>query len=151
MIDEIGTVVEARDEELAVRIDVAGSCGSCPIKDYCYGNERVVWMPKKEAIRVGEQVRFSVSNFSVLKISALVYGIPLISLIAGIVIGYLVFFRSLADDPKILLAVFTGAVFFALAAYAVSRLDKTQKNRLLYSVVRLEHSSRYSQKDDFSK
>lgn len=135
MIDEYGIVTKAEDGKLEVRVTAPGACDSCPIHDSCYASGNVVSVPQQGGFRVNDQVRFSITNASVLKISALVYGLPLIGVLAGIVVGYLVLFRSMADDPRILASVGLGVVLFLAAGYVVSRLDRVIKNRLNYDIV----------------
>jgi hypothetical protein len=61
--------------------------------------------------------------------------------LGGILLGYLWLFRSFADDPKTLLSFGLGVLFFAAAGFGVSRLDRTIRNRLTYTVVRAEPST----------
>ena len=136
MIDEYGIVTKAEDGKLEVRVTAPGSCDSCPIHDNCYASGNVVSVPQQGDFRVNDQVRFSISNASVLKISALVYGLPLIGVLAGIIAGYLLLFRSMADDPRILASVGLGISLFLAAGYIVSRLDRVMKSRLSYDIVR---------------
>lgn len=142
MIEEQGQVTNIEDGRLAIKVTTPGSCDSCPIHDNCYAGGRVVWVPAPEEIRVNDHVRFSITNTSVLKLSALVYGAPLVGVLAGILLGDLWLFRSFADDPKTLLSFGLGVLFFAAAGFGVSRLDRTIRKRLTYTVVRAEPSTR---------
>ncbi len=134
MIDEYGIVTKADDGKLEVRVTTPGACDSCPIHDSCYASGNVVSVPQQGDFRVNDRVRFSISNASVLKISALVYGLPLLGVLAGIVVGYLLLFRSMADDPRILASVGLGVALFLGAGYIVSRLDRVIRNRLSYDI-----------------
>lgn len=136
MIDEYGIVTRSAGGKLAVKVISPGSCDSCPIHDNCYASGKVVWVPQTGGIAVNDHVHFSITNGSVLKISALVYGLPLLGVLAGIILGYLVLFRSLGDDPRILASVGLGILLFLAAGFVVSRLDAMIKNRLSYEVVK---------------
>lgn len=136
MIDEYGIVTQSAGGKLAIKVISPGSCDSCPIHDNCYSSGQVVWVPRREGLRVNDHVHFSITNASVLKISALVYGVPLLGVLGGIILGYLLLFRSLADDPRILSAVGLGVILFLAAGFLVSKLDAKLKDRLSYSVVR---------------
>ena len=138
MIDEYGIVTNETTDRLEVQVTTPGACDSCPIHDNCYGAGKTVWMPKQEGIGAGDHVRFSISNTSVLKISALVYGIPLLAVLAGILGGYLWLFRSLSSDPKTLLSVAVGAALFVLSGFVISRLDPRIRNGLSYSIARAD-------------
>jgi positive regulator of sigma E activity len=136
MIDEYGIVTQTAGGKLAVKVISPGSCDSCPIHDNCYSSGKVVWLPRQEGIEVNDHVHFSISNASVLKVSALVYGVPLLGVMGGIILGYLLFFRSLADDPRTLASVGLGVILFLAGGFLVSRLDASLKKRLSYNVVR---------------
>ncbi len=128
-MDEVGTVIEERRQELRIQVDVATACDSCILSSNCYANEGKLWVPKKKGIKVGDRVRLGSVDGSVLKISALVYGLPLVSLISGILTGYLLFFHAFADDARILLSALSGGILFALSAVFISRQDKALKRR----------------------
>ncbi|HUX19632.1 MAG TPA: SoxR reducing system RseC family protein [Spirochaetia bacterium] len=141
MIDEYGIVTRTAGGKLAVKVISPGSCDSCPIHDNCYSSGKVVWLPRQEGIGVNDHVHFSISNASVLKVTALVYGVPLLGVMGGIILGYLLLFRSLADDPRTLASVGLGVFLFLAGGFLVSRLDAILKNRLSYSVVRAKAPS----------
>ena len=136
MIEECGVVVEVQENEIAVRIDPETSCDACPVRENCYGNDRIVWVPRERGVRVADPVRLSIGGTSVLGLSALIYGVPLGALVMGIVGGYLFFFRSMAEDPRILLAMATGGAIFGLAAFVVSRIGGRLNGRIEYLLQR---------------
>lgn len=140
MIDEYGTVTNETRDRLEVQVTTPGACDSCPIHDNCYGAGKTVWLPKQDGIGRGDRVRFSISNGSVLKISALVYGVPLLAVLAGILAGYLWLFRSMPSDPKTLLSVAVGAALFLASGFVISRLDPHIRDGLSYSITRADAS-----------
>lgn len=144
MIDEQGRVTNIIDGKLAIEVTTPGACESCPVHGNCYASGRLVWVPARDGIRINDHVRFSISNTSVLKISALIYGIPFAAVIGGILLGYLWLFRSFADDPKTLVSFGLGVLFFAAAGFAVSRLDRGLRNKLVYTIVRSTPSEDHS-------
>ncbi|HUZ17419.1 MAG TPA: SoxR reducing system RseC family protein [Spirochaetia bacterium] len=142
MIDEYGVVVQDKGGKLAIEIGAEGSCAACPVHDNCYQNGNVLWVPRSEEIgsghlRIGDHVHFTVANASVLKVSALVYGVPLVAVLAGIAVGYLWLFRSFAENPRVGMSVLIAAALFVLSGVFISRLDKAMKSRMVYSVERL--------------
>lgn len=138
MIDEQGQVTNIVDGKLAIKVTSSGSCESCPIHGNCYSSDQLVWVPAKEGIRVNDHVRFSILNTSVLKMSTLVYGLPLVAVFAGILLGYLWIFRSFGSDPKSLLSFGMGVLFFFTAGFVVSRLDRNMRGKLQYAVTRVQ-------------
>lgn len=138
MIDEYGIVRNETNDRFEVEVTTPGACESCPVHDNCYGAGKRVWLPKQDGISPGDRVRFSISNASVLKISALVYGIPLGAVLGGILAGYLWLFRALASDPKTLLSVLVGAGLFLASGFAISRLDPRIRKGLSYSIARAD-------------
>lgn len=140
MIDEYGVVTQERGGKLAIRVVTPGTCESCAIHDNCYASGKVVWIPKQEGIQVHDHVRFSIANTSVLGLSALVYGIPLLAVLGGILLGYLLLFRSVSGDAKVLFSVFLGVALFVASGFVISRLEHRIKRGLAYSVVRVDSS-----------
>jgi positive regulator of sigma E activity len=136
MIDEYGIVTKISAGKLAIRITAPGTCESCPIHDNCYTSGKVIWVPKQEGIGINDHVRFSITNTSVLKLTALVYGIPLAAVLGGILLGYLWFFRTFGSDPRILASVGLGVFLLLLAGFGISKLDRLIGKRLAYKVVR---------------
>ena len=141
MIGEYGKVVRTTGDGLEVRVLAPGACDSCPIHDSCYSSGKLVWLPQQQGLGVDDYVRFSITNASVLKISALVYGLPLLGVLGGILVGYLWLFRSFASDPKTLLSVALGVALFLASGFLVSRLDSRIKNRLSYTITPAEPPS----------
>jgi positive regulator of sigma E activity len=134
MIEERARVEKLSDKEMELRIIVPGECDKCGVKDNCYGNNRVISVPKRPGLVIGDEVDLSIRNISVLKMTGLIYGIPLIGLIVGLFSGYFLFFRSFTEDPRILLSVSVCVVCFFLAGSLVSRLEKRAGKRLEYCI-----------------
>lgn len=137
---EYGVVVDELGGEIAVEVTSTGACDSCPIHDTCHAAEQVVWIPKKDDIHVGDHVHFSIGHGSPLKISALVYGVPLFALLAGTMAGYLVFFSRLADDTRALLSFAAGIGLTGIAGFVISRFDAKLRNSLQTCFFRLERT-----------
>ena len=138
MINEYGVVTQVSAGKLAVKITTPGACESCPIHDNCYSSGKVVWVPQPAGVGINDHVRFSITNTSVLKLTALVYGIPLAAVLGGIILGYLWLFRALENDPRILASVGLGVFLFLLAGFGISKLDRLIGKRLAYEVVRTD-------------
>ncbi len=134
MIEEDGVVVGASDNELAIRIDPEGSCDGCPVRENCYANGRIVRVPLQPGVAVDDRVRLSIRNASVLQISALVYGAPLVALVVGIAAGYLLLFPSFPEDARILLSVAIGGALFALSALFVGRTGRRINAKLEHRI-----------------
>lgn len=143
MIDEYGVVVEEQDGKIAVEVGAEGSCEACPVRNACYQNGTIVWIPRNEesgalAVRRGDHVHFTVENTSVLKVSALVYGVPLVAVLAGILGGYLWLFRALPENPRVGLSFLVAVALFVLSGFLIVRIDRRSKERLVYTVRRIE-------------
>lgn len=137
MIEEEGRVVGVARGKLEIEVTSPGACESCPVHSSCYSAGKTVHIPLEQGIARGDRVRFSIVNASVLKLSAVVYGTPLVGIIAGIVLGELWLFRGLADDPKTLLSFALGVLLFAGGGFFVSRIDRRWRKRIVYTVKKI--------------
>mgnify|MGYP006303972445 CR=1 FL=1 len=98
MIEERARVEKLSERDMELRIIVPGECEKCGVKDNCYGNNRHITVPKRPGLDIGDEVDLSIRNISVLKMTGLIYGIPLIGLIVGLFSGYFLFFRAFTEE-----------------------------------------------------
>ncbi|MCJ7554304.1 MAG: SoxR reducing system RseC family protein [Ignavibacteriaceae bacterium] len=91
---EEGIVKEAKDGIAIISIQDSGKCEECTAKIYCKpGNSegRNLTVRDPFGVHPGDKVRVSIKGSKILSASFLLYGIPLILLLAGIFIGMEVF------------------------------------------------------------
>ena len=117
---EVGEVIEINGEEILVRHQRTGACASCKIcargKDE---NEMIMRARNACDAAVGDFVEIELQEGALIKAVAMAYGIPLVAIIAGFAIGYLIGGEFVA---------FTIGIIFMILAYASMKiLEKSGK------------------------
>ena len=127
VVREVGGTGSAR---YGIEITVPGVCDRCAIKDNCYGAGSMVWASADEDLRPGDEVRLDMERGTVLKATAWVYGIPLVAVFAGTLVGHRWLFASYAEEPRVLLSFGLGVGLMLAAGFALSRLNEWVGRRL---------------------
>lgn len=90
ILEEHGVVLETSAGLAVVRIERAADCEECSAKLFCQttpASERVLTIRDDVGVAVGDAVEIHVRGSSVLRASLLLYGVPLVLLLAGVVAG----------------------------------------------------------------
>lgn len=119
-MEEHGIVVQKKERTAVIRAERTTSCDSCASKKSCHsgsgaGGEILIEAEDMVGAKVGDRVVFSVSAGSVLKAGVLVYLVPVLSFIAGVVLGQTFISGALPGFNADLVAGATGLVFLVLA------------------------------------
>lgn len=85
-----GTVIKTDGRRATVRFVKSGACGNCNACFRFGGNEADIEMANPLNAKEGQRVYIEMHARSVLKASIVVYGIPIICLIAGVAAGSLI-------------------------------------------------------------
>ncbi len=90
MIEDIGKVVRVEGDNAFVEVERTSACAQCGLQEV---EELVAGRPVFMALNtakaaVGEMVRVRVQSVAYLKASAFIYGIPILFLIIGAVLGF---------------------------------------------------------------
>ena len=89
-LTEEGIVRESKDGIATIVISDSENCKECTAKLYCKpgnSNERSLTVKDNFGVIAGDRVRVSIHGSQVLRVSFLIYGIPLILMLAGLFIG----------------------------------------------------------------
>jgi sigma-E factor negative regulatory protein RseC len=88
-LEETGVVVSVDGQEAQVRIIPSGACASCPSSAICgpAGDEKITTAINPVGARPGDNVRIVMHARMYLKGTFLVYGLPVLLLIAGGILG----------------------------------------------------------------
>ncbi len=90
MAIEEGLVLEASNRKALVRIQQSSACASCGSRDSCdisSGNNMTIEVSNDLKAKIGDRVRISLPESSLLKLCLLVYLLPVIALVAGACVG----------------------------------------------------------------
>lgn len=83
----IGQVIEAHGSKVLVRFKRTKACGDCNMCASFGSDEAVVEVENRLNARIGDRVELSLHSSSMLKASFIAYGIPLLALLLGVLIG----------------------------------------------------------------
>ena len=125
---EDGIVKESKNGIATIVISNSDHCEECTAKLYCKPGssvERSLTVKDPFGVNPGDKVRVSVSGSKILSASFLLYGIPLILLLAGIFIG-LQIFSSNAELFATLLSL--GLISIYVAASSIYSKKKKTKS-----------------------
>jgi len=128
-IQEHGIVQNIRDGIATVSVVRSGSCKECGARILCKAsgedNQRVPALDPL-GVKPGDRVRISIPGKSVLTASACLYGIPLLLLLLGIVLGAGIF----VTHPELygsLLGIFLCALYYTILRSAAVRKGRQQR------------------------
>ncbi|MFQ5737108.1 MAG: SoxR reducing system RseC family protein [Thermodesulfobacteriota bacterium] len=121
MIEEHGIVVQLKGRTVLIKTRQSSACEGCASKKSCSsgqaaGEDAFIEAENTVGAEVGDRVVFSVGAGSVLKAGALLYLVPIISFIFGVVIGQTEAVGALlpGQNPDLVSGVL-GIIFLALA------------------------------------
>lgn len=119
-MEETGTVVEVRDQVAVISTAAKGACHSCSARGICHAGEGKTmvieaWNPL--GARPGDTVSIRLSSRSVLGAALLLYLVPLLVLLVGVIVG-----QSLTQSE--LWAVALGFLLMAAVYVGIRFLDR---------------------------
>ncbi len=124
MIEEHGKVVEVKAGTVIVKTKKSVSCESCASKEACFSSDEedmIVEADNPVGATVGDEVLFDVAASTILKAGALVYLVPLIFFIVGVVLGQVFGPDYFPDIDTDLVSAGLGFLFL-LAAFVFIRI-----------------------------
>lgn len=123
---EVGEIVQIKGNMAVIRIQRSSACRRCGACGFgSTPDEMLLTVPNSLGAKPGDLVELSLESVQLLKASAITYLIPLLALIAGVVVGYMLS-GYLAIDRQLGGAVL-GLVFTALAFLVIRALDPVFK------------------------
>lgn len=135
-LTENGLVVDKTGNKLKVVISDSGHCEECSAKIFCSPSEngKVLEIDYSGDIDKGEGVKIVISGNNLFSISMILYGLPLVILLAGILTGLQVYNSPTNSE---LYSFLTGLVLTSIYYVAVYFLSASKLfNRFTPKVVR---------------
>ncbi len=124
-LTEDGIVKESKNGLATIIISNSDHCEECSAKIYCKpgnSNERSLIVKDPFGVKPGDKVRVSIIGSKILSASFMLYGIPLILLIGGLILGMQIF-----NDNKELFSTLlaTGLILiYIFLAFILSKKNK---------------------------
>lgn len=122
-MEQIGYVTEVQGDRVLVRVDRESACGgNCVSCKGCPTDAIIVECKHTEPLERGDRVRLLMQNKSFFKNMFLGYGLSVIVMILGAVLGYIMFKAELAS----VLGAVVGLLFSLLAVKLIYPKDKIE-------------------------
>ena len=117
-----------KPSQATVRLEIGEHCGQCAANVLCRpadGDRRMMDVLDPIGVAVGDRVQVAVPGGAVLKASLLVYGLPLLLLLAGVGIGMFIWpeGRPMRDLWSFLLGIGLAAAALPFVRHAVRRAE----------------------------
>jgi sigma-E factor negative regulatory protein RseC len=124
MIEEVGTIVELKDRQVAVvHCRRNSACDHCPSSGVCKTGDdndtMLVDALNQVGAAVGDQVKIVTSTRHFLQSSFMLYIVPIIGLLIGALLGQSVGERSASGIDPSLLSALTAVVFLVVTFLAI--------------------------------
>lgn len=125
-----------------VEITAPGACDTCVIKENCYGSGATVWAEAETELSIGDSVRLEMRPGTVLRATGWVYGIPLLALAAGLLIGYYLLFGTATEQTRVLLSAGLALGGMVGAGAVLTRFNDWIGNRVTIKAFRTAETVR---------
>jgi sigma-E factor negative regulatory protein RseC len=143
MIEEIGIITKTEGVTAKVAIQKKGTCEGCSVKGVCetQGEGAEIEALNPINAKVGQTVKVSIKPQVYLKGTMLVYGIPLIALIAGAIFGKNIgeeYFKGTSSDLVAAVAGFGALIlsFLFIKIWTRSFETKTEYKPVIEEIIK---------------
>ncbi len=131
MIEEIGIVTKVDDISAKIIVQKRGACEGCSASGICEPSEKGMEIEALNPIRakVGQTVKLYIKPQAYLKGTMFVYGFPLVSFIAGAILGKNLgekYFTAISSDIVSVILGFSALIISFLIAKNWSRKVETK-------------------------
>lgn len=128
MISERGIVEKIDNQKAIVRVKKSSACASCGSRDSCNISDRDMLVEVSNDLKAeaGDFVEISVPEGTLLRLSMLVYLLPIIALMIGAFLGNFLA-KSFQTNPS-LTAVIGGGIFLGATFYGLKLYERTNKS-----------------------
>ncbi len=144
MIEE-KAVIESCDEHwLQVRVSGEEACETCDLAEQCYRDGGLLKIARShlrgplaetpETITPGRTIKLTMENTSLLGLTGVVYGLPLLLFAFGLGIGFYWLFPDAGEAGRALGSFAAGLLLVAVAWLPIVRLDRRMAQRVRYRI-----------------
>jgi len=143
MIEETGVVIKTEGVTAKVAVHKRGTCEGCAAQGVCETTEGGMEIEALNPVnaKVGQTVKISIKPSVYLKGTMLVYGIPLVALIGGAIIGKNIGEKYINDISSDLIAAITGfgaliISFFGIKIWTRNAETKTEHKPVIEEIIK---------------
>ncbi len=130
---EEGIVVESCGDRAKIKVERSSACGHCSARSLCrpFGEtHNLMEVANPAAASEGQRVVVAVEPARLMKNSLVVYGIPMVALIAGAALGAQISRIRVGEDATDIGAIAGAATFLGLALIAVRLFDRAASRKV---------------------
>lgn len=128
-IVERGRVISLKENNADVTIARSEHCEACDSL-FCSpksNSERIITVSNKIKAKVGDEVEVSIGGDVLLKLSAFVYGLPILLIVGSVVFGLFIFDGKMKELYSAGLAAIVSTVYYIAMKYIANR-NKNKPN-----------------------
>lgn len=115
---EIGEVVEVNDGVATVKLKRVEACAKCKACTAGMSEQEMLLTGRGEDLQVGDTVSISLSSDKMLRATYTMYGIPLVAMLVGFVLGFLL----IGELGSFIIGMFSlGLSYFCIRAFEKKR------------------------------
>ena len=140
---EVGRIIELSGKKAKVSLPRKEGCASCGKCAFAAGGKNMLLEAENDAGgRPGDKVEVNIPSRDPLQASLLIFGLPLLALLVGAIVGYWIF-QSFGADPNLGAILFSAVGLVSVFLWVRSRERKrssTSNGRV--AVIRVIHPDR---------
>jgi len=128
-IVELGRVVSLKENNADVMIARSEHCEACDSL-FCSpknNSERIITVSNKIKAKVGDEVEVSIGGDVLLKLSAFVYGLPILLIVGSVVLGLFIFKGNMKELYSAGLAAVVSVLYYIAIKFVANR-NKSKPN-----------------------
>ena len=133
MVTEEGVIERVFQQRAEVRIRKSSACANCESRDGCEilsGKEILIEVANDLEAKVGDHVEISVSTGSLLKLSLLVYFVPIVALVIGASAGSL--WAQSFGVGSTLASIVGGGFLMGITFFILRKIDRAARDKGRY-------------------
>ena len=124
LVQEEGTVIEVHEEKATVRVDKSSACVRCKAGCMDMGGDMVTEAKNLVGARAGDTVILEHNPKAALNASLATFGIPLLALLLGVILGSVIANEAGLQEYKKYLSIGGAALMFFLSFIPIKFYDR---------------------------
>ncbi len=137
-IHEEGTITEIHEDTATVQFDKSSACIRCKAGCMERSGAMVTEALNLAGARAGDTVRLEFNQKAALNASLAVFGIPLLALLLGVILGNVIANQAGYQNHNQLLSIGVGAILFFLSFIPLRAYDRHVKKKGSHGVIIVE-------------
>lgn len=139
MIEEQGIIIDIKGNKAFIKTEKGSSCESCAAQKMCHGSidtsEVIIEADNAINAKLGDRVVIMVATATLLKAGFVLYMVPIVALITGVVIGQIAANRFTIGLNADILSGILGILFLISAFFGIKLYSKLLEKREGYRPV----------------